>query len=44
MANPFSPDEPVDVGVDDAAPVTDDDKEGDNKFKGKIHKVTVEVK
>lgn len=40
----FSADETADVGVDEATPVTDDYKERDNKFTGKIHKVTVELK
>jgi len=40
----FSGDEGADVGVDEATPVTDAYKEGDNRFTGKIHKVTVEVK
>jgi hypothetical protein len=31
-------------GVEEATPVTDAYKEGDNRFAGKIHKVTVEVK
>ena len=30
--------------MDDATPVTDDYKEGDNEFTGKILKVTVDVK
>jgi hypothetical protein len=32
------------VGVDEATPVTDAYQEGDNRFTGKVHKVTVEVK
>jgi len=40
----FSGDEGADVGVDEATNVTDAYKEGDNRFTGKIHKVTVEVK
>ncbi len=40
----FSGDETADVGQDDATPVTEDYKEGDNKFTGKIHKVTIELK
>jgi hypothetical protein len=40
----FSADETADVGIDEATPVTEDYKEGDNKFTGKIEKVTVEVK
>ena len=37
-------DEGVDVGTDGETRVTDDDKAGDNKFTGKIHKATVELK
>lgn len=44
VANLFSPDETADVGVDEATPVTEDYKERDNKFTGKIRKVTVELK
>jgi arylsulfatase len=40
----FSGDEGTDVGLDEATNVTDAYKEGDNRFTGKIHKVTVEVK
>ncbi len=40
----FSADETADVGVDEATPVTEDYKERENKFTGKIHKVTVELK
>ena len=40
----FSADEGADVGVDGGTPVTDDYKERDNKFTGKIDKVTVELK
>ena len=40
----FSPDETADVGVDEATNVTEDYKELDNQFTGRIHKVTVEVK
>jgi hypothetical protein len=40
----FSGDEGADVGVDEATNVTDAYKEGDNRFTGKIRKVTVEVK
>jgi arylsulfatase len=39
----FSADETADVGVDEAMPVTEDYKKGDNAFTGKIHKVTIEV-
>ncbi len=39
----FSADETADVGEDDATPVTEDYKAYDNKFTGKILKVTVEV-
>ena len=38
----FSADETADVGVDEATPVTEDYKEGDNAFTGKILKVVVE--
>jgi arylsulfatase len=40
----FSADETADVGEDDATPVTEDYKAYDNKFTGKIQKVTVGVK
>jgi arylsulfatase A-like enzyme len=40
----FSADETADVGTDDATPVTKDYKQGDNKFNGKIAKVTVTLK
>jgi arylsulfatase len=40
----FSADETADVGEDDATPVTEDYKSYDNKFTGKILKVTVDVK
>jgi arylsulfatase len=40
----FSADEGADVGVDAGTPVTDDYKERDNKFTGRIHKVTIELK
>ena len=43
-ANVFSADETADVGVDEATPVTQDYKERDNKFTGKIQKVVVEVR
>jgi arylsulfatase len=39
----FSADEGVDVGLDGETAVSDDYKEGDNKFTGKIQKVTVDV-
>ncbi|MGD0653190.1 MAG: arylsulfatase [Thermoguttaceae bacterium] len=39
----FSADEGADVGLDGETPVTDDYKEGDNKFTGKIQKVVIEV-
>jgi arylsulfatase A-like enzyme len=39
----FSADEGADVGQDGETPVSDDYKEGDNKFTGKIQKVVVEV-
>ena len=40
----FSADETADVGEDDATPVTEDYNAWDNKFTGKILKVTVDVK
>ena len=40
----FSADEGADVGLDGETPVTDDYKQRDNKFTGKIHQVTVELK
>ena len=43
QANIFSADEGADVGLDGETPVTDDYKEGDNKFTGKIQKVVIEV-
>ncbi|MBS0260720.1 MAG: sulfatase-like hydrolase/transferase, partial [Planctomycetes bacterium] len=43
QANFFSADEGTDVGQDGETPVSDDYREGDNRFTGKIHKVTVEV-
>jgi arylsulfatase A-like enzyme len=40
----FSVDEGADVGRDGGTPVTDDYKERDNAFTGRIHKVTIEQK
>jgi hypothetical protein len=40
----FSADETADVGEDDATPVTEEYKAYDNKFTGKILKVTIDVK
>ena len=40
----YSGDEGTDVGVDNETPVTDAYKQGDNRFNGKIYKVTVDVK
>jgi len=39
----FSADETADVGIDDAMPVTEDYKKGDNAFTGKIHSVKIEI-
>lgn len=39
----FSADEGADVGQDGETAVSDDYKEGDNKFTGKIHKVVIHV-
>lgn len=44
QGNFFSADEGADVGLDGETPVTDDYKERDNKFTGKIQKVTVDLK
>jgi arylsulfatase A-like enzyme len=41
--NVFSADEGADVGVDGETAVSDDYKEGDNAFTGKIRKVTIDV-
>ncbi|HVK17960.1 MAG TPA: arylsulfatase [Fimbriiglobus sp.] len=43
-ANVFSADETADVGVDEGTPVTDDYKASENRFTGKIRKVTIELK
>jgi arylsulfatase len=43
-ANIFSADETADVGVDEATPVTEDYKVRDNKFTGRVHRVTIEVR
>ena len=40
----FSADEGADVGLDGETPVTNDYQEGDNKFTGKIRKVTIDLK
>src|SRR5204862_5166359 len=40
----FSADEGTDVGVDGETPVSNDYKQGDNKFTGKIVKVTIDTK
>ncbi len=40
----YSADEGIDVGMDNETNVSDDYKEGDNKFKGKINKVVVSIK
>jgi arylsulfatase len=39
----FSMDETADVGADEAMPVTEDYKKGDNAFTGKILKVRIDV-
>ena len=44
MPYAYSADEGVDVGTDNETPVTAEYQEGDNKFTGTIHKVTVELK
>jgi arylsulfatase len=40
----FSLDEGADVGMDEDTPVSDDYKQGDNAFTGRIVKVTVQTK
>jgi hypothetical protein len=37
-------DETADVGVDDATPVTEDYAQGNNRFNGKIRRVTIDLK
>jgi hypothetical protein len=39
-----SADEGIDVGMDEGTPVMEDYKEHDNKFSGKIQRVTIELK
>ncbi len=43
MPYAYSADEGVDVGMDNETPVTEDYREGDNAFTGRIVKVTVET-
>jgi arylsulfatase len=40
----FSADEGTDVGMDGETAVSDDYKEGDNRFTGRIEKVTIDIK
>jgi arylsulfatase len=40
----FSLDDATDVGMDEGTPVTEDYKERDNKFTGKINSVTIDLK
>jgi arylsulfatase len=40
----FSLDESADVGMDGGTPVSEDYKDRDNKFTGKIHSVTIDLK
>src|SRR5688572_24580389 len=40
----YSADEGADVGTDDGTPVTEDYKEGNNRFTGKIHNITIDLK
>jgi arylsulfatase len=42
MPYAYSADEGADVGVDMETPVTEDYKEGDNAFSGRIEKIVVE--
>jgi len=44
QANFFSADEGADVGTDDGTTVTEDYKEHDNRFTGRIQRVTIELK
>ncbi|MET0515784.1 MAG: arylsulfatase [Nitrospiraceae bacterium] len=44
QANVFSLDDAADVGVDEGTPVTKAYKERNNKFTGRIHKVTIDLK
>ena len=44
QSNFFSADEGADVGQDGETPVSEDYKEGDNKFTGQIRKVTIELR
>jgi arylsulfatase len=39
----FSGDEGADIGTDNETPVTEDDAEGNNRFTGRILRVTVEA-
>ena len=39
----FSGDEGADVGMDGETAVSDDYRQGDNKFTGKINKVTIDL-
>ena len=39
----YSADEGIDVGMDNETNVSTDYKEGDNKFTGKIKKITVDI-
>jgi arylsulfatase A-like enzyme len=39
----FSADEGADVGMDGETPVTNDYKQGDNKFTGKIRKIVIDI-
>ena len=40
----FSIDDTADVGMDKGTPVTEDYKEGENTFTGKIHSITIDLK
>ena len=44
IANLFSPDEGATVGVDDETAVTNDYRERDNRFTGRLGKIVVELK
>jgi arylsulfatase len=44
IPNVFSPDEGATVGVDDETVVTDDYRERDNRFTGRLGKIVIDVK
>ena len=44
IPNVFSPDEGATVGMDDETVVTDDYRERDNRFTGRLGKIVIDVK